>query len=668
MAERARGLSRAPSVPTRVYRLVRRVDGAALAALDVTVVASAYLLGIFAGFEGNPSDAALRWLWLVVTAAVLIQLLVNRRLGLYRAVWRHASLEEAVRIVAAVGIGVTVTLVAMESFQAAAEVSLPAITTAAVASLIMLIGMGGTRFQARLFALERRRRPALDRPRTVIVGAGEAGSTVAIEATRDPSITLDIVGFVDDDAKLLGRSVRGVPVLGPTPRLAELCTEHDVDRILVAIPSATAADMSRILRFARAADAQIKVLPTPHEMLNGPLLANVRDIDVTDLLGREQVQIDTDEVEAMLGGATVLITGAGGSIGSEIARQVSAFAPRALLLLDHDETHLHDLLADGRVDGTAVLADIRDAARMRHVLATLRPDVVFHAAAHKHVPMLEHHPGEAVRTNVLGTHNVVAAAAEAGVGHFVHISTDKAADPCSVMGATKRVAELVVHDVGRTHGLAYVAVRFGNVLNSRGSVAPTFLAQILRGGPVTVTHPEMNRYFMSIPEAVLLVLQAGALAERGDILLLDMGDPVSINDLALQMIRLAGLRPHVDVAIEEIGLRPGERLHERLVDEAEDVQATTHPSLRRLVPKVRPDPAALAARLDDLRLQCDRNDDERALELVQGLLCELGIDCRLAGRAPVGTALAKEALVDLTGPVGHATVPHAGTVDGLTVI
>lgn len=625
-------------LPSRIYSTVRQVDGLPLAVLDATVVGMAYATGLFLGYEGALLGAARTSFWVMVLVPVVVHQLVNRRLGLYGPVWRYASVEEAARIVGAVLLASGISAMALVVIEKLIDVPVPLLTAPSVAALLVLVGSGGLRFQSRLFALERRPHGSAQRSRTVIVGAGDTGASVALEASRDPRAGLEIVGFVDDDRAKRGRSIRSLRVLGTVEQLSEICREHAVDTVLVAIPTATRGDVRRILTHARATDAQVKMLPAPLEMVRGPLLKTVRDIEVTDLLGREQIEIEAEDVMQYVTGAVVLVTGAGGSIGSEIVRQIAMYGPERLLLLDHDETSLHDLRMIDSVEGEAVLADIRDTVRVNQVFARYRPDVVFHAAAHKHVPMLEAHPIEAILTNVVGTHNLVCAAAAHGCQRFVLISTDKAVNPCSVMGATKRLAELLVHCVGRAAGRPYAAVRFGNVLNSRGSVVPTFLSQILRGGPVTLTSGEMTRYFMSIPEAVALVLQAAALtSDEGDILMLEMGEPVRILDLANQMIRLAGLRPEVDVPIVVTGLRPGERLHEQLSDDAEDVGPTSHPSIRRLTPRVRLEHDELEDLLRVLHDFCDRAADGAAVALLEQLLRQAGVACRLEHPVADGT-------------------------------
>jgi FlaA1/EpsC-like NDP-sugar epimerase len=374
----------------------------------------------------------------------------------------------------------------------------------------------------------------------LIVGAGESGGAILREIERKPDVGIHPVGMLDDDPRKLGRWVANVPIVGTVDDLAEVGERLDVDQVLLAIPSADSALVRRVADATAALGVPLKVLPSVTELMNGqPQLRDLRDLSIDDLLGRQPIATDLASVEEMIRGRRVLVTGGGGSIGSEIVRQVAMYEPTRLVVLDRDETHLFDALAaiDGR--GVPSLLDIRDRDGLRSLFEAERPEIVFHAAANKHVPLLETHPREAIATNVLGTENLVQIASEWDVEHLVFVSTDKAVNPSSVMGASKQVAEQLV--LGRApESSRWCAVRFGNVLGSRGSVVPTFLRQIQQGGPVTLTHPEMTRYFMSIPEAVQLVLQAAALADDPDIFMLDMGEPVRIIDLAHRMIALAG--------------------------------------------------------------------------------------------------------------------------------
>lgn len=623
-----------PALPSVIYRVARSTDNLSLRFLDLGMVSASWALASMAAFEAaSDKDITLTLGW-IMPLAVLAQLLGHRIAGLYGPVWRYASVDEAARVVAGVLGGSILATGTIVATCALTDTPFPYITAPPLAAFLSLLGCGGVRFQSRLFALERQQARDASGLRTVIVGAGAAGAALAYELTHTESgRTMNVVGFVDDDPDMAGRSVRGLTVLGSTDDLESVCLGHRIERVLIAEDEDSRHRVKSVVEQALRTHAQVKVLPLSTGRVDGPLVRNLRDLDVTDLLGREHAPVDSDDIDHYLRDATVLITGAGGSIGSEIARQVAQHQPRLLLLLDRDESLLHDVatgpLADSQAHIETVLADICDQVRVQDLFEHHHPDVVFHAAAQKHVPILERYPVEAVRTNVFGTWNLISTAAEHGTRHFVHISTDKAADPCSVMGATKRAAEQMVFEVGRRHQLPFVAVRFGNVLGSRGSVVPTFLRQIVEGGPVTVTSPEMTRYFMTIPEAVSLVLQSGAMAEPGRIYLLDMGEPVSILSLARQLIRLAGLRPGEDVKISIVGTRPGERLHERLHDDAESIEPSTHPSIASLNPKTPWRWDDLLDALATLRKSVDARDDAMVRHQLESMLRKGGVDCEL---------------------------------------
>ncbi|MBX3315008.1 MAG: polysaccharide biosynthesis protein [Actinobacteria bacterium] len=619
-------------LPERVYVLAQSTEGLSLVLLDVGIVFGAWsIAGAAANSALNRTIGIAPFLGYVAVATVL-QLVVHRLAGMYGPVWRYASVEEATRVVSGVLGGALLATLGLGALRLATGTYFPLLTAPPLAALLSLLACGGVRFQARLFALSRISAAESDeRLRAVIVGSEREAAPLANELRSTDTGDLDVVGFVLKDPSLHGRSLRGIPVLGTIDSLEEVCREHRIERILITT-SPNERDSPQILERALATDAQVKVLPASSDRVKGPLVNSLRDIDVTDLLGRQSAVVDGAGIDEYLRGATVLVTGAGGSIGSEIARQVQSFGPAKLIVLDRDETLLYELMS-GSLAGTGaepVLADICDAVFIQQLFRQHRPDVVFHAAAQKHVPILEHFPTEAVRVNVLGTLTVAQTAADSGCRRFVHVSTDKAADPCSVMGATKRAAEQVVFEIGRRHDLPFVAVRFGNVLASRGSVVPTFLRQILDGGPVTVTSAEMTRYFMTIPEAVSLVLQAGSMAvDDGRVYLLDMGDPVPILSLARQMIRLAGLRPDEDIEIRITGIRPGERLHERLHDDAEVVEPAGHPSISALDPKATWEWNDLAKQLEGLRSAVRQRDELQVRGRLEDMLRAGGVDCSL---------------------------------------
>jgi FlaA1/EpsC-like NDP-sugar epimerase len=507
--------------------------------------------------------------------------------GLFRRAWRKVGIRDLYALMTAIGAVTVLFSVLISFFPAAYTVprSVPLIE-----GLLALIALGGMRMALRLSSERYRLHSAggsRKARRVLIAGAGEAGAMVAREMMRHPEAGRQPVGYLDDDPGRRRAKIVGLPVLGPLAALPEMVEAMRVDEVLIAMPSQGPDVMRRVLELARVAGVEHRTLPAIHDLLSGSVSINeIREVDLEDLLGREPVRLDMEEIAAYLKDRVVLITGAGGSIGSEIVRQVAGFRPRLLVLLGRGENSIYDIDRQiGRdfpgISRVPVITDLRDAESLRAVFDAYRPEVVFHAAAHKHVPLMEANPSQAIFNNVAGTRNVVDLALEYGVSRLVNVSTDKAVNPSSVMGASKRVAELIVHRASTQcdDGCHFVSVRFGNVLGSRGSVIPLFRSQILAGGPVTVTHPEMQRYFMTIPEATQLVLQAGSMPLNGAVYALDMGTPVRIVDLARDMILLCGKEPGVDIAIEFTGMRPGEKLFEELLLAEEGTVPSQHEKL-----------------------------------------------------------------------------------------
>jgi len=600
-----------PSTLRLARRAARLREDLVAMAVDAGLVALTLAAALLLHFNGSvPGDyraAALQ----VLPLAIVVVLVANRLAGLYAQVWRHASIVEAKRHVLGAFAAYALLLAMDYAYRAVPR------PTVVIACVLYTGAAGLVRFQARLLATRRtgQQRPGVTR--VLLVGAGEAAAALVRDIDREGS-HLTAVGLLDDDPRKHGRRIRGVPVLGSVDSLGDAARRAGADQVLLAVPTADQALVRRVADLAEQARLPLRVLPPVHELAGGRVgLRDVRDVDIQDLLGRAQIETDLDAVRELVAGKVVLVTGAGGSIGSEISRQVATFGPRKLLLLDHDETHLFDVAATLPPGAIQVLADIRDRARINAIFGEHRPDVVFHAAAHKHVPLLESHPAEAVRTNVTGTDALIRAAVATGTKRFVFISTDKAVAPSSIMGASKRVGEHLVLSA-QPEGLAFCAVRFGNVLGSRGSVVPTFLEQIKRGGPVTVTDGRMTRYFMSIPESVQLVLQASALSRGGEIFMLDMGESVNIKDLAERLIRLSGLRPGRDIEIRVTGIRPGEKLHESLHDSLEVPAPTTHPSILRLTPTA-PPLGVLRRAVGSLMVLTDHGRTDEARELLVDL-------------------------------------------------
>ena len=493
---------------------------------------------------------------------------------LYRRVWKYASVGEILAIFKAVILGCAVSyFLSLFIFPERVPLSI------AVRSMeTILLLAGGIRFLWRVLGLSSEKYTGSN---TIIVGAGDCGTLIAREV-RNSSLGLHMVGFIDDDFSKFKLQILGYPVLGTRDMIPSIVKEKQIKEIIIAIPSASKKEISDIVEICKNTGVKLKMIPRLNDLISGKVsLSKMRDISVEDLLGRDPIKTDLDGIMNYVHHKSVLVTGAGGSIGSELCRQISKFRPKELLLLGHGENSIFNIEMELRktfpdLKLETIIADIQDRERMNNVFDEYRPQVVFHAAAHKHVPLMERNPTEAVKNNVFGTKNVADCADEYGVERFVLISSDKAVNPTSVMGATKRIAEMYIQTLNASSNTKFVAVRFGNVLGSRGSVIPFFKQQIAEGGPVTVTHPDMVRYFMTIPEAVQLVLQAGSFASGGEIFVLDMGSPVKILNLAEDLIKLSGYDPYEEIDITFTGIREGEKLYEELLTDEENITSTQH--------------------------------------------------------------------------------------------
>ena len=504
--------------------------------------------------------------------------------GMYWQMWRHASVDELAKIGLLgliVIIGQTLTYTELLRIDSHLASTIPQ-SVPVIDGILTLMFVGGVRFSARLSErIQSKTIKMRNGLPVLVVGAGDAGVMMVSEMQSNPQLKLRPIGFVDDDPVKHGLMIRGLRILGGRKEIPQLVAEYEIEQIIIAMPKASGKVIREINEICAQTGVRTRIIPGMYEFLDGSVtVEKLRNVDIDDLLRREPIKIDDVVIRSQIAGKRVLISGAGGSIGGELCRQVARYDPSQIILLGHGENSIFCIANElaqkyPEIASTAIIADVRDRQRLSTMMDRYKPEVVYHAAAHKHVPLMELNPSEAVTNNIIGTMNIVELSAEFGVDRFVLISTDKAVNPTSIMGATKRVAELIVQEIALDSHKAFVAVRFGNVLGSRGSVIPTFREQIARGGPITVTHPDVKRYFMTIPEAVQLVLQAGTTGQGGEVFMLDMGEPVKIADLAADLIRLSGLRIHSDIEIVYSGLRPGEKLFEELVLDDEHFERTS---------------------------------------------------------------------------------------------
>jgi len=555
-------------------------------AIKVALIVFAFLTAFALRFDLVIPRSSWGTILALIPPLLIIKLLVFRRMGLSTGWWRYVSLADALAMFNANLVASALFVVYVFLVQRLEGVPRSVLVLDGVLCFLMTCGV-------RLFTRAYReeylpflRRSSAGKTRVLIIGAGNAGQAIVRELHQNPDLKMHAVGYLDADASKQGQSFQGAKVLGGPHDLKEIARDFRIDEVIVAIPSATSAAMKQIVLLCQQAEVKFKTLPGVGCLIDGRVsVQQLRDVDMEDLLCREPARLDQQEIERYLTGKRILVTGAGGSIGSELCRQVARFSPRQLVLFEHGETALFHIENELRqkqpgLKIVPVVGDIRDMARVESIFGRYRPEVIFHAAAYKHVPMMEANPAEAANNNVRGTRVLANAANRFGVSHFVMISTDKAVRPTNIMGASKRIAELYVQGLARRSRTQFVTVRFGNVLGSNGSVIPTFREQIRQGGPVTVTHPDITRFFMSIPEAAQLVLQAGSMGQGGEIFLLDMGEPVKIVELAENLIRLSGFKPYEDIEITFSGLRPGEKLYEELLLDGEGIKPTTHEKIR----------------------------------------------------------------------------------------
>lgn len=554
----------------------RKLISSTLIVIDMTIVVMIPIMALFIRFEGimdrHYFDVLLKYMPIIV----IIRLSTFYLFGLYNRLWRYASINELLAICSAV----TVSSMIIVAYMYMTGSALP--RSVQFLSWFLNIGfIGASRLVLRIVHYLRQKR-AKQCAKVLIIGAGDAGAMIAREINHRYSGMKQLIGFIDDDRYKNKQRLFGVQVLGNRQDIKRVVNEHGIDEIIIAMPSAGGSVIREIIHECKQTKCALKILPGIYELIDGNVtVQQLRKVEVEDLLGRDAVKLDIKEITDYLKGKRVLVTGAGGSIGSELCRQIAKMSPSSLTLLGKGENSIYEINSElqgkhKNFNIIPIIADVRDKERIHAIFAEVKPQVVFHAAAHKHVPLMEAQPMEAVRNNIFGTKTVAEAADRYGAEAFVMISTDKAVNPTSVMGATKRVAELIIQNLSKVSDTKFVAVRFGNVLGSRGSVIPLFKKQIAKGGPITITHPEMTRYFMTIPEASQLVLQAGAIAKGGEVFVLDMGEPVKIVDMACDLIELSGLVPHEDIKIEFSGLRPGEKLFEELLTAEEGTASTKH--------------------------------------------------------------------------------------------
>lgn len=560
--------------------------------IDVVVLCGSLVMAYLLRFDFSLSSPSQANLFTQLLFVVPTQIVILRLYGVHTFIWRYTSIGDAKRIISALSTAMLPFLILRLVLPGTAELFAIPLSIIVLDFCLASIGIMAARLLRRELYETRQRTnrtksvSATDRKQSVIlVGAGQAGVMTLGEIKRHGDTNLEVIGFVDDDIAKLGAMINGVKVLGRTDDLPDLVRKLSIDQVIISFVQGNRADFQRILRICREIPIRVRTIPGMFELLQGKVtVSRIREIEIEDLLGRSPIQLDRNSMDRFLNGKTVVVTGAGGSIGSELVRQLADCDTENLILIERSEFNLFEIEREIRhklpdVQLKVIIADICDRDRMSQIFRRYRPQIIFHAAAYKHVPMMEINASEALRNNVLGTNVVANLAGLFQAEAFVLISSDKAVQPSSVMGATKRMAELVVQDLKNHYDTRFVAVRFGNVVGSTGSVIPLFREQIKKGGPVKVTHPDMQRFFMTISEATQLVMQAGALGKGGEIFILDMGEPVRILDLARETIKLSGLRPGVDIQIEFTGIRQGEKLVEELATDDEGLLKTIHPKI-----------------------------------------------------------------------------------------
>ena len=554
-----------------------KVRQVSLWALDMCGILISVLVSMILTWKYQNLDT--NTIMLSIITYMLIHTVSFKLFKCYSSLWRYAGEEELVSILSACLVYVIPVYIAHRLIGIDYSILFYVVSTILIIGYtggLRLVYRTGRRFKTRMIVSQ-------DSQRVLVVGAGSAGQMIINELKENPQLKKVPVGIIDDDINKIGRVIHNVKILGNTSQVKEIVEKENVDEIILAMANVDKARKSEIINICKETKCKLKTIPGIYEIIDGKVdIKKIRDVDIEDLLGREPIKVNMEEMSGYIEERTVLVTGGGGSIGSELCRQIASFNPKHLIIVDNYENNAYAIQQElirkyeGKLNLSTIIASIREYKRMDEIFNEYKPDVVFHAAAHKHVPLMENSPSEAIKNNIFGTLNVARLADTYKVKRMVLISTDKAVNPTNIMGATKRAAEMIIQTINKNSETEFVAVRFGNVLGSNGSVIPLFKKQIAEGGPVTITHPDIIRYFMTIPEAVQLVLQAGAMAKGGEIFILDMGEPVKIVDLANNLIRLSGFEPGVDIKIEYSGLRPGEKLYEELLMSEEGLTKTAN--------------------------------------------------------------------------------------------
>ena len=598
---------------------------ALLAILDILIITISGFLSLYIRFDFSFSKMEMKYVdfelyYLPVNLTITIVIFILFRL--YRSVWRFASTTEFLNVIGACSGSILSQIVIM----AVLKMRMP-VSYYLMKYMILILGVGSLRFAYRIMRMFSEKRAGIRqdaRKNTMVIGAGEAGAMIIKEFQNSRYLDQKVCCVIDDNQAKQGKYLRGVKIMGGREDIRFLAHELQIDEIVVALPSASRSEVKEILQLCQETGCELKVLPGLYQVITGEVsISTLRKVEIEDLLGREPIKLQVESVMDYVAGKRILVTGGGGSIGSELCRQLAAHNPKQMIIVDIYENNAYDIQQELKktypaLDLVVLIASVRNTHRMNSIFETYRPEIVYHAAAHKHVPLMEDSPNEAIKNNVFGTYKTAQAAARYGVRRFVLISTDKAVNPTNVMGASKRICEMVIQMMNKHAETDFVAVRFGNVLGSNGSVIPLFKKQIEQGGPVTVTHPEIIRYFMTIPEAVSLVLQAGALAKGGEIFVLDMGEPVKILDLAKNLIRLSGYKPFEDIPIEFTGLRPGEKLYEELLMGEEGLKETSN-ALIHIGKPIEFDEEIFLEQLEELKRIADK-DSKKVRQKVQEIV------------------------------------------------